>query len=127
MTIPANMESGSITRPAQSGPVFSVDPVTGSLHMRYTARTRSIEWKQDAITREAVATLQTLLTEDTRYRFTYRLAQGQGLLCNNVLHNRTRFTDDVDTGMERLIYRARYFDRIAHTHLNEIFDLSTHR
>jgi hypothetical protein len=126
MTIPANTESGVETRAAQSGPVFSVDPATGSLHMRYTARTRSIEWKQDAFTGQAVTCLRELLAAGTPYRFTHRLAAGQGLLCNNVLHNRTGFTDAVDKGMTRLIYRARYFDRIAHTHLNEIFDLSTH-
>ena len=127
MTIPANTESGSETRAAQSGPVFSVDPITGSLHMRYTARTRSIEWKQDTITGQAVDFLQTLLAAGSPYRFTHRLEAGQGLLCNNVLHNRTGFTDDVDKGMRRLLYRARYFDRIAHTHLNEIFDLGTDR
>lgn len=123
MTIPANTESGSETRAAQSGPVFSVDPATGTLHMRYTARTRSIEWKPDTITGQAVAFLQNLLAAGSPYLFTHRLAAGQGLLCNNVLHNRTGFTDDVDKGMRRLIYRARYFDRISHTHLNEIFDL----
>ncbi len=125
MTIPANTESGSETRAAQSGPVFSVDHTTGTLHMRYTARTRSIEWKQDGITRQAVAFLQGLLATGSPYLFTHRLAAGQGLVCNNVLHNRTGFTDDVDKGMRRLLYRARYFDRIAHTHLNEIFDLGT--
>ena len=30
---------------AQGGPVLSVDPASGALHMRYTARTRSIEWR----------------------------------------------------------------------------------
>ena len=118
MTIPANIESGAEIRPAQAGPVFSLQPDTGNLHMRYTARTRSIEWKQDAITQQAVAFLQTLLAGDTPRIFRHRLAAGQGLLCNNVLHNRTGFADDVDTGQARLIYRARYFDCIAGTYLN---------
>ena len=39
MTIPANLESGEITRAAQTGPVFSLDFATNCLHMRYTART----------------------------------------------------------------------------------------
>ena len=43
MTIPANDEEGAELRPAQTGPVFSRDD--GALHMRYTARTRSIEWR----------------------------------------------------------------------------------
>ncbi len=47
--------------------------------------------------------------------FAIVLAAGEGLLCNNVLHNRTEFADDVDKGMTRLIYRARYYDRIRGT------------
>lgn len=116
MTIPANDEAGGI-RPAETGPVFSVDPMTGSLHMRYTARTRSIVWKDDASTRAAVQALEALLHDGSPYVFRHRLAAGQGLLCNNVLHNRTAFTDAVDKGMTRLLYRARYYDRIAGTGL----------
>jgi alpha-ketoglutarate-dependent taurine dioxygenase len=118
MTIPANTEDGGEIRPAQTGPVFSVDPVTGSLHMRYTARTRSIEWKTDSTTQRAVKVLERLLTDESPYVFHYRLAAGEGLLCNNVLHNRTEFADDVDKGIHRLIYRARYYDRIRGTELN---------
>jgi hypothetical protein len=36
---------------------------------------------------------------------------GMGLLCNNVLHDRSAFTDDALN--PRLLYRARYLDRIA--------------
>lgn len=115
MTIPANTEEEGVSRPAQTGPVFSVDPVTGSLHMRYTARTRSIEWKANAATQNAVQALERLLASDSPYIFRYRLAAGEGLLCNNVLHNRTAFADEVDKGMSRLIYRARYYDRIVGT------------
>lgn len=125
MTIPANTESGEETRAAQTGPVFSVDAATGSLHMRYTARTRSIEWKTDALIGRALGLLQDMLVSGSPYAFSHRLEAGQGLLCNNVLHNRTAFTDAVDKDMARLLYRARYFDRIAHTHLNEIFDPRT--
>jgi hypothetical protein len=115
LTIPANTEEGGESRPAQTGPVFSTDPATGSLHMRYTARTRSIEWKADAATQNAVQALERLLAADSPYVFRYRLAAGEGLLCNNVLHNRTEFEDAVDKGVIRLIYRARYHDRIRGT------------
>jgi hypothetical protein len=120
MTIPANTESGEQTRAASVGPVFSTD-AAGNLHMRYTARTRSIEWKQDAATHAAVSFLEQLLAGDSPYIFRHRMAAGQGLVCNNVLHNRTAFTDDVDKGIARLVYRARYYDRIAGTDLNEVF------
>jgi len=119
MTIPANTEGGSESRPAQTGPVLSIDSATGNLHMRYTARTRSVEWKQDAVTQRAVKALEQLLAGGSPYVFQYRLAAGEGLLCNNVLHNRTEFADEVDKGITRLIYRARYFDRIRGTELNE--------
>ena len=118
MTIPANTESGEATRAASTGPVFSVDDA-GNLHMRYTARTRSIAWKQDAMTLEAVHFLEKLLAGDSPYVFHHRLAPGQGLICNNVLHNRTGFTDDMDKGIARLVYRARYYDRIRGTNLND--------
>jgi hypothetical protein len=120
MTIPANTESGDETRAAQSGPVFSLDPESGNLHMRYTARTRSIEWKEDGRTREAVAALERILGEQSPYVFRHRLEAGQGLICNNVLHNRSAFTDAADADAGRLVYRARYYDRINDTDWNLI-------
>lgn len=119
MTIPANTEAGTETRPAVTGPVFSVDPVGGNLHMRYTARTRSIEWKQDTATREAVQFLENLLAGESPYMFRHTMTAGQGLVCNNVLHNRTAFTDDAERGIARLVYRARYHDRVHGTNFNE--------
>jgi alpha-ketoglutarate-dependent taurine dioxygenase len=109
MTIPANEEDPAAQRAAQTGPVFSDDG--GALHMRYTARTRSIEWRPDEATRAAVQYLKQILDGDSPYVFTLRLAAGQGLVCNNVLHDRSAFTDAPGEG--RLVYRARYFDRVA--------------
>jgi alpha-ketoglutarate-dependent taurine dioxygenase len=109
MTIPANEEDPSAQRAAQAGPVFSID--AGALHMRYTARTRSIEWRADAATQAAVQRLREILDSDSPYVFRLRLAAGQGLVCNNVLHDRSEFTDTPGAG--RLVYRARYLDRIA--------------
>jgi hypothetical protein len=110
MTIPERTDDDGVARAAQSGPVFSVDE-NGKLHMRYTARTRSIAWKQDAITMAAVAFLEQILSSNSPYIYTARLESGMGLLCNNVLHDRSGFTDNPDS--PRLLYRARYFDRIA--------------
>ncbi|MFZ2162508.1 MAG: TauD/TfdA family dioxygenase [Sideroxyarcus sp.] len=110
MTIPERVDETDGVRPAQSGPVFSLD-AHGNLHMRYTARTRSIAWKQDAATQAAVAALERLLASDTPHIFKGRLEPGMGLLCNNVLHDRSAFQDD-PTHPPRLLYRARYLDRI---------------
>ena len=54
MTIPARLDDDGVARPEQTGPVFSVDAESAALHMRYTARTRSIEWRADAATRATV-------------------------------------------------------------------------
>jgi len=118
MTIPANTEAsadeGGEVRPAQAGPVFSIDPVSGDLHMRYTARTRSIEWRDHAPTRTAVARLEQILAGNDHV-IRHRMQPGQGLICNNVLHNRTAFENDTKAGKSRLVYRARYYDRIQGT------------
>ena len=110
MTIPERTDEQGVARAAQTGPVFSIDPASGTLHMRYTARTRSIEWKQDATTLSAVAALEKLLASDTPHIHRTRLEPGMGLLCNNVLHDREGFVDD--PRQPRLLYRARYLDRI---------------
>jgi len=110
MTIPERADEDGVARAAQSGPVFSVDE-NGKLHMRYTARTRSIAWKQDATTLAAVAFLEQLLAADSPHIYTARLESGMGLLCNNVLHDRAGFADN--PASPRLLYRARYHDRIA--------------
>ncbi len=111
MTIPERCDEGGVARAAQSGPVFSVTHGGSALHMRYTARTRSIEWKDNADTREAVAFLQRLLASDAPALFRTRLEAGMGLVCNNVLHDRAGFVDD--PAQARLLYRARYLDRIG--------------
>jgi hypothetical protein len=111
MTIPARTDENGIARPAESGPVFFVARRTGALHMRYTARTRSVEWKSDPATRAAVAFLEDLLGNDSRYVFRARLAPGAGIVSNNVLHDREGFEDDATR--RRLLYRARYHDRIG--------------
>lgn len=111
MTIPPRLEEGAIARAAQAGPVFSVYP-DGHLHMRYTARTVSIEWQADDATRAAVAALERILADDAcPYIFRGRLEPGMGLVCNNILHDRSAFADSETR--KRLLYRARYFDRIA--------------
>jgi hypothetical protein len=110
MTIPERANEGRIARPAETGPVFHVDPTTARLHMRYTARTRSIRWKQDPLTLGATAFLENLLSADSAYIFRATLEPGMGIVCNNVLHDRSGFADDATH--RRLLYRARYYDRI---------------
>jgi hypothetical protein len=113
LTIPARVDDDAVARPEAVGPVFSIEPGTGDLHMRYTARTRSVAWKGDAATAAAAARLLQILDGDAACVLRTRLSPGMGLVCNNVLHERSAFEDA--PGMERLLYRARYVERIAGT------------
>lgn len=111
LTIPARRDADGTVRPTMTGPVFEVDPVSGRLHMRYTARTQSIVWKTDSATAAAVGWLNATLAQPSLpglYRV--RLEAGMGLLCANVLHDRSAFVDAA--GMPRLLLRARYLDGI---------------
>jgi hypothetical protein len=110
MIIPARSDENGVARAAQPGPVFSIDGA-GFLHMRYTARTISIEWHGDAATQAAVAALGRLLAGATPWTLHGRLEPGMGLVCNNVLHDRSGFTETPER--RRLLYRARYHERIA--------------
>lgn len=108
MTIPDNVEAGSVIRAAQTGPVFMLQG-DGRLHMRYSARKRNIVWRDTEDTRLAVAMLNRLMA-DENYVTTVALKAGQGLVCNNVLHNRSSFIDS--DKQKRLMYRARYYDAV---------------
>jgi len=109
LTIPANTGSEGEIRTAVSGPVFSYG-VRGAIHMRYSARKRHIIWRDDALTTAAREFLSEVLNDKSGPAFHYRLQAGEGLLSNNILHNRTAFSDG--PGSNRLLYRARFFDRI---------------
>ncbi|MFC6686478.1 TauD/TfdA family dioxygenase [Jhaorihella thermophila] len=113
MTIPENREPNGRLRPASVGPVFYPDPGTGRLQMRYTARTRSIEWRDDPTTRAAEAWLRDHLVRGDPLTCTLRLDAGQGILNNNVLHDRTGFDRAPDAAQSRLLYRVRFHNRIG--------------
>ena len=108
LTIPPRLEGETVARPAETGPVFSVDE--GALHMRYTARGVNIAWKDDAATRAARDALDRILA-GSPYVLRLRLEPGMGVVCNNVLHARSAFRDAPEH--RRLLYRARYYDRVA--------------
>ncbi|CUW41302.1 putative taurine catabolism dioxygenase [Magnetospirillum sp. XM-1] len=107
LTIPGNEEEG-MTRPETVGPVFSFN-ADGSLHMRYTARTRNAVWSDEAA--PAAAAIRRLLDGPSPHIFEHVLEEGQGLVSNNPLHTREPFRDDPRS--PRLLYRARYHERIS--------------
>ncbi len=110
MTIPENIQNGKVLRPEQTGPVFSTH--LGRLHMRYTERKRHIVWEQNPLLKEAIACLTDFLHANSPYILSHTLEAGQGLICNNILHNRAAFMESEATERQRLLYRIRYYDRV---------------
>ncbi len=113
MSIPPNEVNDFIERGESTGPVFSLTR-PGALHMRFTARKRHIRWKDDDLTKEALKALMAFLGSDTPYIYRHLMQAGQGLIGNNPLHDRAGFSD-AGADNARLLYRARYYDRIAGT------------
>lgn len=116
MTIPPRMNMSEVARQEEVGPVFSIMPC-GNLHMRYTIRTRHVVWSEDPLTREALGALSEILNSDSPYIFRGRLEPGMGLISNNILHDRTAFQND-EQGVRHL-YRARYYDRLQDTGIDQ--------
>jgi hypothetical protein len=111
MTIPPNDDANTQIRGNRSGAVFSIGEQK-HLHLRYTKRKRSIIWKENTL--EAVKYLESILdNKQSPYIFRATLQAGWGLICNNVLHDRGGFEDSPEN--PRLLYRARYYQRISGT------------
>ena len=119
MTIPENNDPRSTYRPPSVGPVFFLDEESGKLNMRYSARKRNIIWRDDKNTQMARAMLDDILSNDPQIMH-HKLKPGQGIVSNNILHNRTGFgvkagkNENSAKVSNRLIYRIRYLDRIGH-------------
>lgn len=112
MTIPENKDQRSQYRPPSVGPVFFLDDITGRLQMRYSARGRNIIWRDDRDTMNARALLAEVMNNDPMI-VRHKLLPGQGIISNNILHNRTRFTNrEEEYSSSRLLYRIRYLDPV---------------
>jgi len=85
--------------------------IDGNLHMRFSARKRYINWKPSVALEQARKFLMVLLNDPCGPVFRHRLAAGEGLICNNVLHTRSAFEDGAGHG--RLLYRARFGNRVS--------------
>lgn len=110
LRIPPHTQDDRIIRPESVGAVFSIRD--GHLHMRYSARARNVIWRSSAETTAARDALTQLFSGSDAFTLTHRLAAGEGLITNNVLHNRTGFSDGDAVESQRLLYRVRYRERI---------------
>jgi hypothetical protein len=110
MRIPANVQDNQVIRAEESGPVFSLQPVSCALNMRFTSRPQHIVWKSDKCSQQALNLVREILLQG-QAMIEIRLHAGQGIVCNNILHGREAFQDDPQHPA-RLVYRARYYDAI---------------
>ncbi len=114
-TIPPDSDQTVDRQFSRTGPVFSIDPESGALHMRYTGRRHNIMWNPDPHITEAARCLKDVIEQASRYTVTHKLESGQGVICNNVLHRRSGFVNGHSDAAQRLIYRARFYKRIPGT------------
>ena len=114
-TIPADAGQPVDKNTDRTGPVFSIDPASGALHMRYTARRRNIRWNPDPGIRDAARCLKEVIDNASGFTVNHKLESGQGIICNNVLHSRSGFVNGNSASSQRLLYRVRYHDRIPGT------------
>ena len=110
MRIPANVQDNQVIRAEESGPVFSLQPISCALNMRFTSRPQHIVWKSDKCSQQALNRVREILMQG-QAMIEIRLHAGQGIVCNNILHGREAFQDDPQHPA-RLVYRARYYDAI---------------
>ncbi len=114
MSIPEHKVDGVIRRAKSTGAIFFVDELSNALYMRYTQRKKNIEFLTATEVQQAVGLLDNLLNTTTPHHFEHTMSANQGLLCNNVLHNRSAFVDNPEH--PRLLLRGRYANRIGITY-----------
>ena len=110
LTIPERRKGDKIVRKASSGPVFFLDKASQKPKMRFTQRKKNINWFESIEITDALSELNAFLGGKTEIHHQYKLVAGEGLVCNNVLHNRASFTDNPQ--QKRKLLRGRYTNRV---------------
>lgn len=111
MSIPEHKMDGQVRRAKSTEAIFFIDEPSIELYMRYTQRKKNIEFLDSLEVKQAVTLLDDLLKTTTPHHFEYTMNANQGLICNNVLHNRSAFVDDPEH--PRLLLRGRYSNRVC--------------
>ncbi len=110
MTIPEHRADGKVRRATATGAIFFMDEPSAELSMRYTQRGKHIKFCNSTEITQAVDCLNALLNHRTEYHFEHKMHAGQGIICNNILHKRASFVEDI--ARPRLLLRGRYFNRL---------------
>jgi hypothetical protein len=105
-----NPKTGEISEQL-GGKVFWTNP-DGQLCHRFSFRKMDMAWSEDSEVIAARDVLESVILDESEYVIEGRLESGMGLISNNVLHTREKPVDSDDPAKKRLLYRARYYDRV---------------
>lgn len=95
----------------RGGKVFWAN-ADGHLCHRFSFRKTDMTWTEDSDVAAAGKVLESLISEESAHVIEGRLESGMGLISNNVLHTRERLVDSDDAANKRLLFRARFYDRV---------------
>ncbi len=102
--------SGEI-HPERGGKVFWTNS-DGHLCHRFSFRKTDMAWADDADIAAARSVLEATIAAEGPHIIEGRLESGMGLVSNNVLHTREKLVDSDDPVQKRLLFRARFYDRV---------------
>ena len=105
-----NPKTGEISQQL-GGKVFWTN-AEGYLNHRFSFRKMDMAWSEDSEIIAARDMLESLLLEESEFVIEGRLEPGLGLISNNVVHTREKLVDSEDDASRRLLYRARFYDRV---------------
>lgn len=84
----------------------------GHLCHRFSFRKLDMAWSDDSEVIAARDVLESVILNESEYVIEGRLESGMGLISNNVLHTREKLVDSDDASKKRLLFRARFYDRV---------------
>lgn len=105
-----NPTTGAID-PHRGGKVFWTN-ADGHLCHRFSFRKTDMAWSEEHDVAAARQVLESLISDESAHVIEGRLESGMGLISNNVLHTRERLVDSDDAAQKRLLFRARFYDRV---------------
>lgn len=95
----------------RGGKVFWTN-ADGHLCHRFSFRKTDMAWSDESDVASAAKALESLIAEESANVIEGRLESGMGLISNNVLHTREKLVDSNDPAEKRLLFRARFYDRV---------------
>jgi hypothetical protein len=97
--------------PERGGKVFWTN-ADGHLCHRFSFRKTDMAWSDHPDVAAARGVLEALIAGEGPHVIEGRLESGMGLVSNNVLHTREKLVDSDDPAHKRLLFRARFYDRV---------------